>query len=229
MPFADAVPEYVTGMAPTWRGGATGKYARLFAADAKAVMPGGRVLGTYTWPELTDDVIAAYVGKMNERNARDTTVRLRSIRRYQEEGKLPARATRAAKKHHPSLQYRDLPAWYARLDTVDERARALEFVVLACVRISDALGHAEKRPARWFDISDANVWHISEDRAKNWAEHFVPLTPRMLELLGPRGAPGAPLLKVGYFQVERLARKAFEGFTDKDGVRRPVIHGFRMA
>lgn len=66
-PYADAVVEYVngvpgghSGMAPTWRGGATGKYAALYLTDAKAKMPDGRLLGTYTWPELGDDVIDAY-------------------------------------------------------------------------------------------------------------------------------------------------------------------------
>jgi hypothetical protein len=79
-PYSEAAAEYVTGMADEWRGGATGKYAKLFAADAKTALPDGRVLGTLTWPELTDDVIAAYVSKMSERGAKDTRMRPSSLR-----------------------------------------------------------------------------------------------------------------------------------------------------
>lgn len=127
-PYSEAAAEYVTGMAAEWRGGATGKYAKLFAADAKAAMPDGRVLGTLTWPELTDDVIAAYVSKMSERGAKDTRVRLYSVRTYQETGKLPTRTPKV--EHHDSVPWKDVPSFYRTLDMGEERARALAFTIL---------------------------------------------------------------------------------------------------
>jgi integrase len=220
-PYAEAVAEYCTGMSNEWRGGATGKYARLFAADAKVVMPGGRVLGTYTWPELTDDVIAAYVGNMSARNARDTTVRLRSIREFQKSGKLPKRAKKV--EHHASVPWKDTPAFYALLNTKDECARALAFVILTGVRIGDVLGTGEKAPATWAEI-DGDTWVIPGERTKIGDPEFphaVPLTAQMLALIGDRKEPIAPLFGVGYFQVHRYLKKLRPKDAD--------IHGFRAS
>lgn len=217
-PYTEAVAEYVTGMSGDWRGGATGKYAKLFAPDAKATMPDGRVLGTLTWPELSDDVIAAYVGKMSVRSAKDTTVRLRSIRSYQETGKLPVRAPKV--EHHAAVPWADVPVFYRLLDMTDERARALAFVILTGVRVGDALGTKEKRPATWAEI-DGDVWSIPGDRTKNGAPHAVPLTPAMLALIGDRKNPTTPLFGVGYFQVNRYLKKVRPNDAD--------IHGFRAS
>lgn len=215
-PYSEAAAEYVTGMAGEWRGGATGKYAKLFAADAKTALPDGRVLGTLTWPELTDDVIAAFVSKMSERGAKDTRVRLLSIRTYQETGKLPTRAPKV--EHHDSVPWKDVPSFYRTLDMADERARALAFVILTGVRIGDVLGTKEKAPGTWAEI-DGDVWNIPGERTKNGLPHSVPLTAAALALIGERKA--GPLFGVGYFQVNRYLKKLRPEDTD--------IHGFRAS
>jgi len=218
-PYGVAVAEYITGMASEWRGGATGKYARLFAADAKAIMPDGRVLGTLTWPELTDAVIEAYVSKMSERGAKDTRVRLRSIRTYQETGKLPTRPPKV--EHHASVAWKDVPEFYQTLDMQDEKARALAFTILTGVRIGDVLGTKEKAPATLAEI-DGDVWTIPGARTKNGEAHSVPLTAAALALIGKRvnGVP-TPLFGVGYFQVNRYLKKLRPENAD--------IHGFRAS
>ena len=212
-PYGEAVAEYVTGVAHEWRGGATGKYARLFAADAKATLPDGRVLGTLTWPELTDAVIETYVAKMSERGAKDTRVRLRSVRRYQETGKLPTRA--AVVEHHDDMPYKQVPAFYQTLDMSNECARALAFTIQTGVRISDVLGTKEKAPATWAEI-EGDVWNIPGDRTKNGVAHSIPLTAAALKLIGDR--KDGRLFDVSYFQVYRFFEKV------------PYdIHGFRTS
>ena len=218
MPFADAVADYVTAKADEWRGGATGKYARLFAADARGIMPDGRALGTLTWPELGDDVIAAYVSKMNPRLAKDTTVRLRSIRLFQQTCKLPPKAPKV--EHYNAMPYKDAPEFYSIPMTAahDVRARALAFVILTGVRISDVLGTKEKAPATWAEIN-GNVWMIPGSRTKRGEPHSVPLTPAMLALIGDRRE--GPLFDTGYFKVHRYLKKLPNGGA--------VIHGFRAS
>jgi integrase len=215
-PYGEAVAEYVAGMAATWRGGATGKYAKLFAGDAKATMPDGRVLGVLTWPELTDDVIAAYVSKMSERDAKDTRTRLRRVRDYQQTGKLPTRAAKV--EHHDAMPYKDVPEFYQSLDMTDECARALAFTILTGVRIGDVLGTKEKAPGTWSEI-DGDVWNIPAERTKNGEPHSVPLTDTMLKLIGDRR--DGRLFDVGYFKVNRYLKKLRPEDAD--------IHGFRAS
>jgi integrase len=217
-PFGEAVAEYVTAKSAEWRGGIGGKTARLYMADARAIMPGGRPLATYTWPELTDDVIAAYVAKMSVRAAKDTTDRLQAVRGYMERGTVKMKAPEV--EHHDAMPWQDVPQFYSELALTDERARALAFVILTAVRVGDALGTKDKAPATWCEI-EGEAWNVPGERTKNGEPHTVPLTPAMLALLGDRKAPAAPLFGVGYFQVNRLLKKLRPADAD--------IHGFRAS
>lgn len=224
-PFGEASGEYVIAKAPVWRGGATGKTARLYAADAGTLLPDGRPLARITWPELTDDVIALYVRDMNDRKAKDTKERLEAVRQFMREGKIKAPKII---EHHKALPWADVPAFYKVLGD-SPAARALAFTVLTAVRISDVVGHKYKAPATWGEIDADGLWTIPGDvieegeyvqgRTKNKAIHAVPLTPAALKLLGERGADDAPLFpNLSYFQVYRFKEKLG---TDAD------IHGFR--
>jgi integrase len=82
-------------------------------------------------------------------------------------------------RHHPALDWRQLPEFVAELRAMDGMAaRALEFLILTAAR------SGEVRGARWreFDL-DRKVWTIPAERTKSFREHKVPLGPRACELL----------------------------------------------
>lgn len=107
------------------------------------------------------------------------------------EGENPARwhghlkLTYAAKgeiapvRHHSSLPYSELPAFWPRLQLQDGMgARALEFAILTAGRTGEILG------ARWSEIDlDARVWRIPGKRMKAGKEHAVPLSVPAVALL----------------------------------------------
>ncbi len=227
--FADLLHEYVAAKADEWRGGATGKYGRLYAADANVVLPDGRKLSTLTAPEITDDLLAAYAGTFdNPRKAKETTARIKAVR----EGVKP-KAPKATP--HPSLAWKQVPAFYGNLDMGDILARALAFTILTGVRVSDVVGEFEhskvvKPPATWgevFELDGMDIWRIPDGRAKNGHQHTVPLTAAGLALLGERGADDGPLFAIdgsAYDKIERLVRK-----FNRASAAKFTIHGFRSS
>jgi integrase len=81
--------------------------------------------------------------------------------------------------HHAALAYSAVPAFVAKLsERGDVQARAIEFIILNAVRLSEAVG------ATWdeFDL-DAKLWVIPADRMKAGKEHRVPLSDRAVEIL----------------------------------------------
>ena len=103
--------------------------------------------------------------------------------------------------NHPSLHWRDLPQLFAELAAAgNEKAKALQFIILTGARSGEVLGGYDKGPATWAEIKERSgeelVWQVSAERMKAGEEHEVPLTSAMLSLLGPRGAPNAPLFKI---------------------------------
>jgi integrase len=222
-PFGAASTEYIAVKANEWRGGATGKTARLYEADARTSLPDGRPLARITWPELTDEVIGLYVAGMSDRKAKDTKERLEAVREYMRGGKVK---TKKIVEHHVALPWADVPAFFKKLDD-SPAARALAFTVLTAVRIGDVVGTKDKPPATWGEIDSDGLWTIPGDdangkgRTKSGATHTVPLSRAALSLLGPRGANDAPLFPaLSYFQVYRFKEKLG---TDID------IHGFRSS
>jgi integrase len=227
--YADLLQEYVEVKADEWRGGATGKYGRLYAADANITLPDGRTLSTLRAPEITDDLLAAVAGTFdNPRKAKETTARIRAVR----DGAKP-KAPKATP--HPSLDWKQVPTFYANLDMSDILARALAFTILTGVRISDVVGEFEhgrmvKPPATWsevFELDGMDVWRIPDRRAKNGNEHTVPLGATARALLGERGADHAPLFSVegsAYDKIERLVRR-----FNKAPATKFTIHGFRSS
>jgi integrase len=81
--------------------------------------------------------------------------------------------------HHAALDYRQLPAFIARLREIDGTSSlALEFLILTCTRTNETLG------ARWGEIDlDGALWTIPASRAKIGKDHPVPLSDRALAVL----------------------------------------------
>lgn len=93
---------------------------------------------------------------------------------------LLAKPGRIAKvKHHPSLPWRQIPAFIAALrERKGQAAKAIELLILCANR------SIEVRGACWSEFDfEKNTWTIPAERMKAGVEHEVPLSPAALELL----------------------------------------------
>ena len=83
------------------------------------------------------------------------------------------------RKHHPALDYEDLPSFITQLRTLPSTgARALEFTILTAARSGETFG------ATWDEIDfNKKTWTIKPVRMKAGRQHKVPLCPRALEIL----------------------------------------------
>jgi integrase len=100
---------------------------------------------------------------------------------------LPAVGKLFEVRHHPALDYRELPAFIAELRTRSAvAARALEFLILNICRTSDIVGvegREDKPPLRWSDIDfDEWTWTIPRSKASAMP-HKKPLSTRSMEIL----------------------------------------------
>lgn len=97
---------------------------------------------------------------------------------------LLAKPGRIAKvQHHPSLPWRQIPAFIAALrKRKGQAAKAIELLILCANR------SIEVRGACWSEFNfEANTWTIPAERMKAGIEHEVPLSAAALELL--KGLP----------------------------------------
>jgi integrase len=93
---------------------------------------------------------------------------------------LPGRKAVNGSKNFAALPYAQAPSLMARLAAIDTiEARCLEFLILTSSRLAQAC-HA---PWREFNLVEAKLWTIPEDRMKTGEEHIVPLCDRALEIL----------------------------------------------
>jgi integrase len=92
---------------------------------------------------------------------------------------LPAKGKIANVKHHAALDWREMPAFMARLSEHNGMgARALAFAILTAAR------SGEVRGARWSEIDlDRTTWTIPGDRMKSARQHRVPLSAPALTIL----------------------------------------------
>jgi integrase len=95
-------------------------------------------------------------------------------------------AARQKGKHHSALPYTDLPAFMAELHKRDSvSARAIEFTILTAARTGEVVG------AVWEEIDrKEKTWTIPAERMKSGREHRVPLSDRVVELLGTPQSSG---------------------------------------
>ena len=88
-----------------------------------------------------------------------------------------------AVNHHPALQVNDVAAFYQELlSSNDTSAKALQLIILAAVRASEALN------ATWSEFDLVNkAWTIPASRMKARKEHRVPLSSAAMDFL--KGLP----------------------------------------
>jgi integrase len=100
---------------------------------------------------------------------------------------LPAVGKLREVRHHPALDYRELPTFIIELQAqTGVAARALEFLILNVCRTADVIGvrgREDKPPLRWSDIDFKEcVWTIPKSKASAMA-HKKPLAARSMAIL----------------------------------------------
>ena len=92
---------------------------------------------------------------------------------------LPPRSSVAQVDHHAALPWKEMPAFFLRLQAADGLgARALELAILTAARTNEVLG------ATWseFDL-EAGVWNVPAERMKAKREHRVPLAAAAVQIV----------------------------------------------
>jgi integrase len=127
-------------------------------------------------------------------------------------------------KHHPAMPYTEVPGFIRELRTKTAvGARALEWTILAAVRSEEALG-AERCE---IDV-EKRIWTIPAARMKADADHRVPLTDRMIDILKslPRNGefvfPGHNLSKRASGAVMWHLLRSIRSSSE-------TVHGFRSS
>lgn len=93
--------------------------------------------------------------------------------------KVKRQQTGGVTRHHPAIDYRDLPAFYRELVATEGlSALALRWLILTATRTQETL------KAAWSEIDlEAGVWSIPGERMKARQPHRVPLTDAMRAIL----------------------------------------------
>jgi integrase len=131
-----------------------------------------------------------------------------------------------AKRHHPSLPWRDIGIFIKELHQQEGLAvKALELAILTACR------SGEIRGARWNEI-DGDLWTIPADRMKAESMHLVPLSRQAQDLLQklPRTGeflfPGAKKNMMSDATMSAVLKRLPTKWKDSDG-KDITVHGFR--
>lgn len=138
------------------------------------------------------------------------------------EGVLPRVRSRQL-KHHPALDWRIAPAFFARLALqAGTGARALEFAILTAAR------SGEVRGATWAEIDvESKMWVVPADRMKTGRAHRVVLNDAAMDLLAtlPR-VVGTDLLFPG-IRKQILSDMTLSAVLKRMKLVGVTVHGFR--
>ncbi|UWQ19994.1 site-specific integrase [Jannaschia sp. W003] len=130
---------------------------------------------------------------------------------------------KARPEHHDAMPWRDVPAFYAELETRSATAaKALQFTILTACRTSEVLG------MRWAEVdAEARLWTVPAERMKGGVQHRVPLTDEMIRLLEPLRALGFDYVFEGQRRHRPLSNMAMLMLLRRMGRGQYTVHGFR--
>jgi integrase len=129
------------------------------------------------------------------------------------------------KRHHAALDWREVPAFMAKLSGIDTiSARCVEFAILTAARSGEARG------ARWDEVNNETAtWTIPPERMKANEEHVAPLSRQALDLLRrmETNSPGKlifPSERAGrLMDISRVLKVVWSIAPDV------TLHGFRSS
>jgi integrase len=237
--FGECADRVIEAMRPSWRNSKHAAQWEMTLRDYAAPLrrlPADKI--------TTDDVLSVLKPLWNEKP--ETASRLRGrIERVLDaakaqglrSGENPARwrghldqllpkRQRLTRGHHAAMNYADVPAFTANLQTRQATAGlALEFAILTGARSGEVLG------ARWdeFDLERA-VWTVPAQRMKAGREHRVPLSRRALKIVkAMQEARNGDFVFPGKKAGKPLSVMALEMVLRRMKVDDVTVHGFRSA
>ncbi|MEM7776349.1 MAG: integrase arm-type DNA-binding domain-containing protein [Pseudomonadota bacterium] len=136
---------------------------------------------------------------------------------------LPKPSSVRAVRHHPAMDWRDLPEFMVELaDRDGVSARALSFLILTAAR------SGEVRGMRWGEIDrKAKVWTVPADRMKAGKEHRVPLSDEAIAVLGAADERDQLVFPTPSDANRALSDMALTSVLRKMGQTEITVHGFR--
>ena len=136
-------------------------------------------------------------------------------------GALPK--VKAKPRHHKAMHWKDVPAFYANLQTRNAMAaKALMFTCLTGSRTGEVLG------LRWAEIDfQARLWTCPAERMKTGEVHRVPLTGEMLAIIEPLKAMRSEYVFEGQKRHKPLSNMSMLMLLRRMNVEGVTVHGFR--
>jgi integrase len=134
---------------------------------------------------------------------------------------LPSARKSGVRRHHAALAYTQIRAFIRRLSQEEgAAARALEFTILTLARTSEVIGARKAE----FDL-EKRIWIVPATRTKNGREHRVPLSPRVVKIVGAQ--PGPAFVFNGRGEGRPLSNMAMLELLKRMGRQNLTVHGFR--
>ncbi len=128
-------------------------------------------------------------------------------------------------RHHDAMPWRDVPAFYARLESRSAMAaKALMFTILTASRTSEVL------EMKWPEVDfEARLWTVPADRMKGGKEHRVPLTDEMIAILEPLKAMESEYVFEGQKRHQPLSNMSMLMLLRRMDANGFTVHGFRSS
>lgn len=127
-------------------------------------------------------------------------------------------------KNHPSLPYKDMPAFYQALfESGTLSSLALRLLILTACRIT------EVRAMKWSEIDwHQRVWHLPEYRAKNGKGIDIPLSDEATRVLSQlHSVQSSEYVFPSFSASGHLSDSALNSTIKRMGHPEIVAHGFR--
>ncbi|WP_413717390.1 tyrosine-type recombinase/integrase [Silicimonas sp. MF1-12-2] len=134
-------------------------------------------------------------------------------------------SVKARPKHHDAMPWRDVPAFYSRLDSRSAiAAKALMFTILTASRTSEVL------EMKWPEVDfEARLWTVPAERMKGGKAHRVPLTDETLRILEPLKAMKSEYVFEGQKRHSPLSNMSMLMLLRRMDANGFTVHGFRSS
>ena len=139
------------------------------------------------------------------------------------ENLLPSPAKIQKVRHHPALQYDELPAFMTELRAQEgAAAKSLEFTILTVARTGEVIG------AEWSEIdAQAKAWNVPGERMKSAKPHRVPLSAQALSVIETMKGRHVRFVFPGRKEPQPLSNMAMLMLLERMGREDLTVHGFR--
>lgn len=222
--FRDATEQFLDLYESSWRNRKHRAQWRTTVEKYAYPALGGRPVRAIDAAAINAALAPIWKRGISETAARVRT-RVERVLKWVKDGRPPPTPKVSQRRHHPALDFRDIPQFMTELrGRAGIAVRALEFLALTASRTGEVLG------ARWSEIDlEQRIWTVPAARMKAGRAHRVPLSDRALAILVglPREA-GNHFVFVGALKGKSLGSSAL---LQQMRATRPghVPHGLRAS